>query len=376
MPDGRRRRADRGARRPAAARRRGVGGRARRPAAAACCSSGPGNVYLQNALALLPNVELYGVTPERVGGDAPARTAFDLFVFDGFLPDRAARQARSWRSRRRARSPLGDVAGALTNPAVGQPSADEPLLRNVDLSRLHVARAQRMAAARLGTRRCCPARGDAPLIYSGARGRAADDGDRVRPAPERPAAPGGLADPGLATSPASCWASTTARCDPLAPGVAGRAAAATGRGRAAGDAARRVGPRAGAGRHGAARRPSSRRTQLGVYRVEEVARCGAPSRPRRAADATPSAAPVAGGRRAGAGAGRAGGRARPVRGGPVLDARSRTSRRVTAARLAALGGRRRHERRRPPAPPATSGGRSLVAARAGAADGRVAALRA
>ena len=46
---------------------------------------GPGNVYIQNAFALLPNVELYGATaaqwPTTTGKDK-----FDLIVFDGFVP--------------------------------------------------------------------------------------------------------------------------------------------------------------------------------------------------------------------------------------------------------------------------------------------------
>ena len=46
---------------------------------------GPGNVYLQNAFSLLPNVELYGATAERVA-DHHRQGLFDLIVFDGFLP--------------------------------------------------------------------------------------------------------------------------------------------------------------------------------------------------------------------------------------------------------------------------------------------------
>ncbi len=53
---------------------------------------GPGNVYLQNAFALLPNVELYGATAEQYASTT-GKELFDLVVFDGFLPPELPRQA-------------------------------------------------------------------------------------------------------------------------------------------------------------------------------------------------------------------------------------------------------------------------------------------
>ena len=75
---------------------------------------GPGNVYIQNAFSLLPNVELYGATAEQ-WATTTGKDKFDLFVFDGFLPadlpneadpgHRAARRAAARRGDRLARQP-------------------------------------------------------------------------------------------------------------------------------------------------------------------------------------------------------------------------------------------------------------------------------
>jgi hypothetical protein len=46
---------------------------------------GPGNVYLQNAFSLLPNVELYGATADEYAATT-GKELFDLIVFDGYLP--------------------------------------------------------------------------------------------------------------------------------------------------------------------------------------------------------------------------------------------------------------------------------------------------
>jgi von Willebrand factor type A domain/Aerotolerance regulator N-terminal len=127
---------------------------------------GPGNVYLQNALALLPNVELYGTT-----GDDYARTTglekFDLIVFDGFLP--ATLPAKPILAIAPPRtSDLGIVAGTLQQPGIGGAAPDEPLLHDVDLTRTHVARAQRMELP-AWARTVIPGPAQAPLLYAGAR---------------------------------------------------------------------------------------------------------------------------------------------------------------------------------------------------------------
>ena len=127
---------------------------------------GPGNAYLQTAFALLPNVELYGATADEYE-DTTGKDRFDLFVFDGVLPEELP-EAAILAIAPPASSPLGAVTGTLPDPAIGQGPAAEPLLRNVDLSRLHIAEAQSMELpdwARL----VLPGSGASPLIYGGLR---------------------------------------------------------------------------------------------------------------------------------------------------------------------------------------------------------------
>jgi hypothetical protein len=127
---------------------------------------GPGNVYLQNALSLLPNVELYGSS----GADYAATTGldkFDLVVFDGYLPptlpDKPILAIAPPRS-----SPLGIVLGTLNGPGIGTPASDEPLLHDVDLTRIHVARAQRIDLP-AWARTVIPGPRGSPLLYVGNR---------------------------------------------------------------------------------------------------------------------------------------------------------------------------------------------------------------
>jgi hypothetical protein len=127
---------------------------------------GQGNGFIQTAFSLLPNVELYGATAEE-WERTTGKERFDLFVFDGFLPDELP-AAPILAIAPPLTSPLGTVTGTLTDPLVGQTAADEPLLRNVDLSRLHVARAQRMELPSWA-RTVIPGPAQAPLLYSGLR---------------------------------------------------------------------------------------------------------------------------------------------------------------------------------------------------------------
>ena len=95
------------------------------------------------------------------------RTTWDLVVLEGVVPDPLP-QAPILAFAPTASSPLGEVTGALTAPSVGTPSPDEPLLRDVDLSRFHVGRAQRMVTP-AWARVVVPGPLDAPLMYSGTR---------------------------------------------------------------------------------------------------------------------------------------------------------------------------------------------------------------
>ncbi|HUG47955.1 MAG TPA: VWA domain-containing protein [Candidatus Limnocylindria bacterium] len=130
---------------------------------------GPGNVYLQNALALLPNVELYGTTAENYAATAasPEFAEYDLVVFDGFLPPSLPDKA-ILAFAPPSTSELGVVAGTLDEDfGLGQLPLDEPLLRGVDLSRLHIARTQQMDLPEWA-RPIIPGT-DGPLLYSGLR---------------------------------------------------------------------------------------------------------------------------------------------------------------------------------------------------------------
>ena len=129
---------------------------------------GPGNVYLQNAFALLPNVELYGTTAEDYPATAtdPVFAEYDLVVFDGFVPPDLP-QKPILAIAPPATSPLGVVNGTLDTFGMGQPPLDEPLLRGVDLSRLHIARTQSMELPEWA-RAVIPGT-PGPLLYSGLR---------------------------------------------------------------------------------------------------------------------------------------------------------------------------------------------------------------
>jgi hypothetical protein len=126
---------------------------------------GPGNVYIQNAFSLLPNVELYGATaaeyPNTTGKDL-----FDLIVFDGYLPPEIPR-APILAIAPPQTSALGVVNGTLDQFGMGQLPADDPILRGVDLTRLHIARTQHMDLPDWA-RAVIPG-SPGPLLYAGLR---------------------------------------------------------------------------------------------------------------------------------------------------------------------------------------------------------------
>lgn len=130
---------------------------------------GDGDPYLETALSYLPNVELYGVTPDEYG-PASERTdgrPWDLTIFEGFVPTTlpstpvlAIAPPRS--------SPLGEVTGTLTGPGIGSLDPDEPILRYVDLSTTHIAEASRLTQPEWA-RTVIPGPKGAPLLYAGTR---------------------------------------------------------------------------------------------------------------------------------------------------------------------------------------------------------------
>jgi Ca-activated chloride channel family protein len=127
---------------------------------------GDGDPYLETALSYLPNAELYGVKPEDYGpGTKPE--LFDVVIFDAALPAELPRVPTLAIAPPRT-SPLGAVTGALEDPALGRPAPDEPLLRYVDLTTLHVAEARRLSLPDWARTVVPTAAGD-PLLYTGSR---------------------------------------------------------------------------------------------------------------------------------------------------------------------------------------------------------------
>ncbi|HJP89786.1 MAG TPA: VWA domain-containing protein [Candidatus Limnocylindrales bacterium] len=125
---------------------------------------GAGDPYLETALTYLPNTELYGVAPDKYGPDTHPEL-FDLIIFEGFLPaelPKAAVLAVAPPSS----SDLGEVTGTLTDPAIGTTSSDEPILKYVDLSSVHIGKAAKLTLP-TWARSVIPGPAGAPLLYVG-----------------------------------------------------------------------------------------------------------------------------------------------------------------------------------------------------------------
>jgi Mg-chelatase subunit ChlD len=131
---------------------------------------GPGDPYLETALSYLPNVELYGVTPQEYGPATERADGrpWDLIIFEANLPTTLPRSPVLAIAPPTS-SPLGQVAATtLKNPGVGSLDPAEPILHYVDLSTTHIAEAQRLTPPEWA-RIIIPGPGGAPLLYSGMR---------------------------------------------------------------------------------------------------------------------------------------------------------------------------------------------------------------
>ena len=131
---------------------------------------GKGDPYLETALSYLPNVELFGVTPEEYG-PATARKdgrPWDLVIFEAALPSTLPDSPILAIAPPRT-SPLGEVAGTLKNPGIGSLKPDEPILRYVDLTTTHIAEAAKLVLPDWA-RTVIPGPKGAPLLYAGVRG--------------------------------------------------------------------------------------------------------------------------------------------------------------------------------------------------------------
>jgi len=103
-----------------------------------------GNVFLEKALSLRPDLNVQVVAPKdfKQGVDA------DLFVFDGFLPSKLPDKP-FWLFN----PPSGPLVRVGAPRAVGRLTAsrpDEPLLKDIDLSEVHVARSLDLTGASFG----------------------------------------------------------------------------------------------------------------------------------------------------------------------------------------------------------------------------------
>ncbi len=131
---------------------------------------GDGNAYLENALALLPRLELFAVGEEGYADaleDAEADGApYGLFVFDGLVPDEAPPGPAIYLDPSED-GPFGAVTGRIESPSIDRTNPDEPLLRFVDLSTVHIGRARDVELA-TGMDAAVTTTGGAPLVAVGA----------------------------------------------------------------------------------------------------------------------------------------------------------------------------------------------------------------
>ncbi len=130
---------------------------------------GEGDPYLETALSYLPNVELYGVTPAEYGpkSDRTDGRPWDLVIFEAALPATLPDSPILAIAPPRT-SALGQVDGTLKDPGIGTLSPDEPILRYVDLSTTHIAKATKLVLPDWA-RPVIPGPKGAPLLYAGIR---------------------------------------------------------------------------------------------------------------------------------------------------------------------------------------------------------------
>lgn len=106
---------------------------------------GGGNAFLENALALLPRLELYAVDADGYADALEEAdtdgTPYGLLIFDGFVPD-APPPAPALYIDPDTDGAFGTVAGRVDGPIIDRTDPDEPLLRFVDLSSVHIGRAR------------------------------------------------------------------------------------------------------------------------------------------------------------------------------------------------------------------------------------------
>ena len=132
---------------------------------------GDGNAYLENALALLPRLELYAVGDDGYA-DAldeaeAAGTPYGLVVFDGVVPDDAPSVPALYLDPP-SDGAFGTVDGRAESPVIDRGDPDDPLLRFVDFSTVHLGRARAIELAD-GVRPVVASTRGTPLVAVGER---------------------------------------------------------------------------------------------------------------------------------------------------------------------------------------------------------------
>ncbi|MCV0402919.1 MAG: BatA and WFA domain-containing protein [Chloroflexi bacterium] len=104
---------------------------------------GAGSPFLENALALLPRLELYAVGADgyadALAEAEEAGTPYGLLIFDGLVPDEAPTVPALYVDPDDD-GVYGTVDGRIESPAIDRVDPDEPILRFVDLSTVHIGR--------------------------------------------------------------------------------------------------------------------------------------------------------------------------------------------------------------------------------------------
>ena len=130
---------------------------------------GDGNAYLENALALLPRLELYAVDEagyaDALAEAEEAGTPYGLLVFDGVVPEEAPGMPALYVDPGDD-GPFGSVEGRIEAPVIDRTDPNEPVLRFVDLSTVHVGQAREIVAAE-GMRPVVATTGGDPLVAVG-----------------------------------------------------------------------------------------------------------------------------------------------------------------------------------------------------------------
>jgi hypothetical protein len=133
---------------------------------------GPGNAFLESALALLPRLELFavgldGYEDALTEGDEDG-TPYGLVVFDRVLPSSPPELPALYVDPAED-GPYGTIEGRIEAPALDRADPAEPLLRFVDLTTVHIGRARDLEPAD-GLRAIFRTAAGTPLIGAGGEG--------------------------------------------------------------------------------------------------------------------------------------------------------------------------------------------------------------